>query len=245
MIKILNKLFRKLIKKYKVSRKIKKLYLLKKTPKKGSADWLCLKELEFGGFMSNVRRNKVSRYDPRSNGEIINGGMIGGDRMIHHGYAKIYEKYLSRYVKRNSKLNIIEVGILKGTGLAIWSKLFQKSTLVGLDIDLTHFKNNFSTLKKKGAFKDVNLITHKFDQFKPNESKLRNILGQRKFHIIIDDGFHSDETILNTFGYLKQFFSNDFIYFVEDNSTVYHKLKKKFPNYKLISYGELTVIKAY
>jgi len=139
LIKILNKLFRKLIKKYKVSRKIKKLYSLNKTPKKGSADWLCLKELEFGGFISNS--------------EIINNGMIGGDRMIHHGYAKIYEKYLSRYVKRNSKLNIIEVGILKGTGLAIWSKLFQKSTLVGLDIDLTHFKNNFSTLKKKVLLK--------------------------------------------------------------------------------------------
>ena len=243
MINILNRLFRKIIKKYKVSRKIKKLYSLKKTPKKGSADWLCLKELEFGGYISNIKRNKVSSHDPRSNRELANNGMIGGDRMIHHNYANIYEKYLSRHVKKKSKLNIIEIGILNGTGLAVWSKLFQKSTLVGLDIDLTHFKNNFSTLKKNGAFKDTNLIIHEFDQFKPNESKLKNILGQKKFHIIIDDGFHSDETILNTFSYLKQFFANDFIYFVEDNSTVYLKLKKKFPNNKIISYGEFTVIK--
>ena len=44
---------------------------------KGSKAWLIKKELEYGGKVIGVKRNKVSDLDPRSPQEFRTGGMTG------------------------------------------------------------------------------------------------------------------------------------------------------------------------
>ena len=209
---------------------------------KNLENWLKKTEEHFGGLQKNVPRHTVSKHDPRSSIEIKKGGMTGGDRMTQHGYAKYYAKHLSKFVDNQTKsYTILECGILKGTGLATWSTLFPNATIIGLDIDLTHTKNNLDFLKSKGAFENSKLELYEFDQFIDNKSYIKEILQGRKLDIVIDDGFHSDFTILNTLECLTPHLSDNFCYFIEDNKTVYPKLKNYTSN-NTYRYKQLSVI---
>jgi hypothetical protein len=56
----------------------------------GTDAWLITTEIKYGGMVADVPRNKVSPKDPRTREQLKCGGMIGGDRMLHNGYAKKY-----------------------------------------------------------------------------------------------------------------------------------------------------------
>jgi hypothetical protein len=203
------------------------------------SNYLINQEKKFGGLVKNIKRNKISDLDPRSLKKINKGGMTGGDRMSleGHNYAKDYSNFIYQWIGR--QVVIIEIGILTGIGLAIWADLFPKgSRIIGLDIDLSHFKKNKDNLKKLGAFKKNNVEIYEFDQFKNNIKLIKDILKKDKIDILIDDGFHSDETCLNSFNDFKQFMKKESVYFIEDNNTVYTKLKE-VTNYNL----PLTIIK--
>ena len=228
--------------KYTVKSRIRRLQNLKVKPIRGSADWLALCELKMGGLQKYVSRNKVSDYDPRTQEMISIGGMTGGDRMICHNYSGVYERYLSSFINNTNNPAILECGILKGTGLAVWSELFPTAHLIGLDIDLDHTKSNLDFLRSRGAFEHNTLSLLNFDQFLPDTKELEELLGPQKLDIIIDDGFHSDETILNTLRALKPLFAKKFVYFAEDNATVFPKIKNQFPEFSVESFGQMTVI---
>ena len=85
-------------------------YLLKR-PAVGTAEWLIQREIAYGGYVSDVQRRKVSPFDRRSDLQLKFGGMTGGDRMLHHGYATAYARYLRPFLKER-----VEFGILKSTG---------------------------------------------------------------------------------------------------------------------------------
>jgi hypothetical protein len=207
----------------------------------GSWQWLVMKEQYYGGMVTNVKRIKVSDYDPRSSEEVAAGGMTGGDRMFFHGYAPDYTQDLSRH-NREDPLVVIEVGILKGSGLAIWSDLFRKATIIGLDIDSTHFDKNLPFLQSRGAFdggRVPNVLF--FDQFSPDTTNLSRVLAGRKIDIVIDDGFHSNETIQKTFDALLPYLSNKFTYFIEDNETVGASMRD-MSGCDVYTAGELSVI---
>jgi hypothetical protein len=206
----------------------------------GSWQWLMCTELKYGGYTTNVKRIKVSPLDPRSHGEISTGGMTGGDRMLVHGYAPHYANHLSRFNGINN-LVVLEVGILKGTGLAIWCDLFPVARVIGLDIDLGHTKNNMSNLKRLGAFEKNQPELYEFDQLRPNNKSLSEILGKSKANIVIDDGLHARESILITLEALKPYLANDFVYFIEDNDKIASELIGS-TDFKAYEYGELTVL---
>lgn len=194
-------------------------FLLKKPEKYkfGSTKWLESVEKLYGGRTINIARRKVSKYDPRSSIILKTGGMIGGDKMLFNKYSKIYSKYLSQF-EYDDDLVIVEFGILKGVGLAVFSSLFPNSTIFGLDIDLSYFKDNIDTLKNLGAFKNNKLYLHNIDQFSVEEEDINKILGGRKIDILIDDGLHSLETISNTAKAVKPFLNNEkHCLFFEDN----------------------------
>lgn len=207
----------------------------------GSTKWLIDTENHFGGYHNDVPRNKISEHDPRK--KMATLGMSGGDRMQHHGYAQYYSRYLTPFVsRRHEPLVIVEVGILKGTGIAIWSTLFPNAEIFGLDIDLLNFQNNRDFLETQGAFKTSTLKLHEFDQFKNNKEYIKNILNGKKIDIIIDDGFHSDDTILNTLSDTVTHLNDSFVYFIEDNKTVYHKVKDTITDANVYKHKQLTVI---
>ncbi len=209
----------------------------------GSVDWLIATEMQFGGHVSNVERRTVSSADPRSDARLKRGGMTGGDRMFHHGYSAIYAEHLKPFVARRlEKLTLVEAGILKGSGLAIWSELFPNADVIGLDIDLSHTKDNLPNLKARGAFSRRDPELHVFDQFLDGDQKMGEILKGRRIDIFIDDGFHSVETIMNSFRAALPFLAERYVYFVEDNDDVAPVLAQDYPDRKVTGSGEMTVI---
>ena len=203
-------------------------------------------ELEnlYGGFICDVKRNKVSPNDPRSIEKIKHGGMIGGDRMSakHHGYAPFYAKHLLKFLNNDFGGVIIEIGILKGSGLAIWSDLFPNNLVYGLDIDLNHTQRNMPNLINKGAFKNNNVELFEYDQFADNKDLLKKILKQKKISILIDDGFHSNKSTLNTVRDCGNYLADEFVCFIEDNSTVHKKIKKQYPHFEVFNNKGLTIL---
>jgi len=222
---------------------LKQYYVLKRLiVSAGTKDWLIGTEIKYGGRITNVSRNKVSPYDPRTIVQLKNGGMSGGDRMLYLGYAKDYARYLKHFINSSKTVFLAEVGILKGTGLAIWCDLFKNGKILGLDIDLSHFENNLEHLKGQGAFKYNQPQTYEFDQFVDNTQYLKSILKQQKLNICIDDGFHADQTILTTLKSFMPYLAEDFVYFIEDNHTVHHKIKKLYPHFKIYHQGLMTIL---
>jgi len=220
-----------------VGLKIRKPYL-------GTEKWLMLEEAYYGGFVKDVPRNVVSNKDPRSPEQLSQDGMRGGDRMsnIHHGYARTYAKYLNSFVQDQGLIVLAEIGILKGAGLAIWSDLFEKGRILGFDIDLDHIRQNMKFLKERGAFKNGDPELYEFDQFQDNEKLLLDVLHGDKLNICIDDGFHSNETIITTLQSVIPHLAEKFVYFIEDNADVHKVLRVLYPNLKVDSFGQFTVI---
>lgn len=50
---------------------------------------------------------------------------------MKHNYTPIYEKYLKKY----SSINLLELGIYKGSSLKMWASYFPKSQIYGVDIN--------------------------------------------------------------------------------------------------------------
>ena len=207
----------------------------------GNPQWLIYTELKYGGLSRNVKRGKVSPDDPRSSKQIKSGGMIGGDRMLCHNYAKKYSQYLLPYIKKHNII-LIEIGILQGVGLAIWCDLFSKERIIGFDIDLNHIKNNMDNLNNLGAFKNNIPELHEFDQFQDNTKYVASILMNNTIDICIDDGLHSDESIITTLKSIMPHLSKQFVYIIEDNCTVYKKIASIFPECNIDNKGELTIL---
>jgi hypothetical protein len=211
--------------------------------KSGSKAWLISTEKKYGGYVTGVPRGRVGAKDTRSVEEIRAGGMTGGDRMssAHHGYAGVYEQYLRPFLGKPGVV-VAEVGILKGTGLAIWSELFPDGRIIGLDIDLGNIRANMDNLKSHGAFSSGNLELHEYDQFVDNREMLAGILIGAKIDIFIDDGLHTPETIFRTFESMHSHLAEQFVYFIEDNATIHEEFRKMVPQYRVDHQGEMTVI---
>jgi hypothetical protein len=200
------------------------------------------REKKYGGFVRKVERKKFSIYDtrplPKQKYE------MGGDRMdkIHHGYGSVYAKYLLPLVNSKERVVITEVGILRGSGVAIWSDLFPNGRVIGLDIDLRNIADNMHDLLQKGAFMNENFEMEEFDQFKNNKGLLKRLLRGDKIDVVIDDASHTDQGILNTFKDMLPYLNKHFIYFIEDNHKVAQKLKRIYPEFNQQVYGRLVII---
>lgn len=207
-----------------------------------TVDWFIGTEIKYGGIVTNVKRNKVSPQDPRTQQQLDTGGMVGGDRMLHHGYARKYSEYLLPYAEKAEPVVLVEFGILKGTGLATWCELFKNGRIIGLDIDLGHINSNMDNLKALGAFSENSPELHEIDQFQDNTEYLGGLLGGQKINICIDDGFHSNESILNTLRCVMPHLAEQFVYFAEDNRNVHLEIRAAYPDLRVDSDGALTII---
>jgi hypothetical protein len=200
-----------------------------RTPEKykfGSADHFIALEKFFGGYTSHVPRRAVSPHDHRTTEEIASGGMTGGDRMFHHGYAPAYAAALAPFLADHlAEYTIVEVGILRGTGLAMWSSLFPNARVIGLDVDVSHTEENLPALRTRGAFSRRLPELHHFDQLASTEEDVAQILGGSRIDICVDDGLHTDASIIGTAQALRPYLNTDAVYFVEDTYIAAEKLQ--------------------
>mmetsp|Transcript_22722 Transcript_22722/g.37602 ORF Transcript_22722/g.37602 Transcript_22722/m.37602 type:complete len:296 (-) Transcript_22722:94-981(-) len=174
-------------------------------------------EQHYGGYVRNVKRHFVSKFDVRHQTQPADwqfkGGMTGGDRMDPklHNYAPYYTKYFQPL--QESVKSVAEIGILKGSGVAMWSTFFPEAQIHGFDINAVNIKDNMEFLVSKGAFEHSALELHHFDQLE-KDAKLPE--STKKFPIIIDDGYHTDEAVLITWHAFFPFLDRDGVYVVED-----------------------------
>lgn len=209
-------------------------------------------ENKYGGYVRDIPIKICSKYDPNynisdntictgNNGQITKG-MCGGDRMStsQMSYGEIYKNIFNNLVKQPNKL--VEIGILTGIGLAIWSDFFPKTSIYGLDLDISNFLKNRQNLQKKGAFSNNNIDVYTFDQYKPDKILLDKIAETDKLDIVIDDGCHYDEAIIITFDALYTYLSDDFIYIIEDNHNAYKKILMKYESLMVTNIDQITLI---
>lgn len=202
----------------------------------GSWQWLALSELQYGGYKPGVASD-----DNR-----------GGDRMspfdgqFCHGYGFSYAEFLKPLIpRRMARLTLVEIGILNGSGLAIWCDLFPNARVIGLDLDLRNFEKNRSFLESKGALSKNSPELFEFNQLDLPKARniLRDVLGDDKVDIAIDDGCHSIESIKITFDALKPHLNRNFVYFIEDNFETYDALAHQHREYRWSQRGEMVVLR--
>ena len=163
--------------------------------------------------------------------------------MLHHGYAKSYENYLESFTRnREDRYVLCEVGVLEGTGLAIWCELFFNSRCIGLDIDLSNVKQNFGVLQNLGAFSRNEPELHEYDQLVASADYLGKILNGDKIDIFMDDGAHTKDAIMTTLESVTPYLNEKFVYFVEDNWDIHKTIEIEYPQWTIYSDCELTVI---
>lgn len=143
------------------------------------------------------------------NGDFLtNGYDVGGtDKNTCHSYIEnFYEIEFEEY--KNSKINLLEIGIETGGSLKLWKEYFQNSNLiVGVDI---------SDDKIDPRYKNISGVEMYFGD--AYEEFFKNTLGE--FDIIIDDGPHTLESQLKFIElYLPKLKSNG-LFVIEDVQNV-------------------------
>ena len=161
---------------------------------------------------------------------------------VEHRYAAKYSQYVAPYLTKRKPLVVVEIGILTGIGLAVWSDLFPGARVIGLDIDLSHIRDNFANLRQAGAFREREPELYRFDQFESNERLLADILKGDQIHIVADDADHSSDAILKTMESVVPHLNEEFVYFIEDNRLVDIDIRLRYPTYRVEKSGDLTVV---
>lgn len=132
----------------------------------------------------------------------------GSDKAGYHQYTKHYQTFFQGL--RNKKLNILEIGIggdnnhrMGGASLRMWKSYFPKAMIYGIDI----FDKKFLDCKRIKTFRG--------DQ--TDEKFLISLVQETGgFDIIIDDGSHINEHIIQSFKILFPTLKIGGMYVIED-----------------------------
>jgi hypothetical protein len=143
------------------------------------------------------------------------------DKGFGHNYIDFYESIFSPL--KEKQLNILEIGVLFGNSLKLWSDYFINSKIYGID-DFSqpdgHQYYNFKPVLSKDVEEDLK----SFERVKllifdcVNVYKIKENLKDIKFDIIIDDANHDlPQQKANYINY-HSFLNEDGIYICEDIS---------------------------
>ena len=138
---------------------------------------------------------------------------LGTDKEGLHSYCKHYQHHFSNF--RKQKLNILEIGIggyensnEGGASLRMWKRYFPKSEIFGLDI------------YDKSIHNERRIKTYKGSQV--DSTFLQNVVKDiGNIDLIIDDGSHINEHVIETFKILFPMIGQHAIYVIEDLQTSY------------------------
>ena len=97
-------------------------------------------------------------------------------------------------------------------------------------------------LVKLGAFSANSPEICEYDQFVYSSEYLGKILNGDKIDIRVDDGHHSEITILTTLASVLAHLNKNFVYFIEDNPLVHKKFKLMYEDMTVHANGPLTDI---
>lgn len=103
------------------------------------------------------------------------GQFFETDKTLTHNFTEFYEEKLKHL--KNEKINILEIGIMKGESLRMWKEYFPNAVIYAVDInDLKYYQED-------------RIFIEQCDQ--TDHIKMNSIFPNVKFDVIIDDGGHS------------------------------------------------------
>jgi demethylmacrocin O-methyltransferase len=163
----------------------------------------------------NLRDFQHYIYATLSNNKNLNelGRLYRTDKIDSHCYTQHYMTHLQKI--RKNKINLLEIGVggydnpnLGGHSLRMWKKYFPHGKIYGLDIyDKSALQERRITLFK-GSQIDTDFLAEV-------------IKATGELDIIIDDGSHINEHIIETFKILFPKLKQGGIYIAEDLQTSY------------------------
>ena len=161
------------------------------------------------------------------------------DKDTHH-YYEVYAKDFEP--RRNDPINILEVGIHKGSSHSSWVDYFPNAQVYGIDIFTWPDGSTRITPEQISILKHERVHWLKADSTLPIYSDIKSAWGDVKFDFIIDDGLHTPEANTKTFENLIGFLKDDGIFYIEDvwpldimteNEWSHHWIKNRPERYNL------------
>ena len=153
-----------------------------------------------------ISRKFITEYTGKEPGTIgeRNTTQYDVDKGSVHSYLETYHDSFNKYLGK--PINILEVGISGGWSLYMWKQYFGKdSNVVGIDIDPYNLIWKDENKEVKMIFSDIN-----------DMDRISSELGDMRFDIIIDDGSHITEDMINTFYFLFGRLKEGGTYVMED-----------------------------
>lgn len=149
------------------------------------------------------------------------------DKVNGHSYQKMYGMILlpqiEKFALNKKKLKFLEIGLGcgmyygPGASVKVWKKMFE-----GRDVDMWEAEYDEACVKKakeEGKLQGMNVLTG--DQADPAVLKRWVQESGGKFDVIIDDGGHRNNQLLNSFEALWPELNADGNYFLEDLEVAY------------------------
>lgn len=134
---------------------------------------------------------------------------------LHHGFADIYESYLSSF--KDSRISLIELGVggyqfadRGGEGLRMWYDYFRQGKIIGIDLYPKEGIINNRTEFWQGSQIDRGLLQAIIE---------REAGAERRF--VIDDASHNNLLTIETFNIVFPMLESGDLYFVEDIHSSY------------------------
>jgi cephalosporin hydroxylase len=145
------------------------------------------------------------------------------DKNTVHSYLNTYEKLLEKY--KNKKNNILEIGIGSGGSIKLWNDYFPNSMIYSVDIEDRILCKEIKNMERIKLFIPSNAYDKNFIK---SNFRNKNII----FNIIIDDGPHTLESMINCIELYLELLSDDGILIIEDVKSLEwcEILKNKIPS---------------
>ena len=135
---------------------------------------------------------------------------------VHRYIQEFYEEEFLKY--KDKKIRLLEIGVLEGESLKLWSDYFTNGEIVGIDIFI---RVGYNKVEKN--ISGYNIPLNIVDSFNDEGKEARDLfISDNKdlgFDIIIDDGLHSAEAQFKTFNNFKPLVNKNGLYVIEDIRT--------------------------
>lgn len=158
---------------------------------------------------------------------------LGGDKMAadRNGYAEFYS-WLTGKVDPDT---VVELGVFRGSSLAVWDAVWPGVQLLGLDLELGRYEKNLPLLLERGAFPGLLPEVRTFDAYKPDTETITEVLSS--VDVFVDDGPHTRPAIqacLSAVGPLVRQ-----AYVIEDFVGTGGMLREQFPGWEVREQGRI------
>jgi len=187
-------------------------------------------------FPEVIKKNYIIERDnyEETMKELVNN--VKTDKNTTHSYLDLYQKLLCS--KKNTAKNILEVGIGypgdNGGSIKLWHDYFINANVYALDIQ--HIKDVWDEIKNKDRIK-LFTSTDAYNEVNFKDIFLNNNI---KFDMMLDDGPHTLESMIQFIKLYSQIMTEDGILIIEDVQSIdwIDELKKVVPA-DLVNYIEV------